>query len=324
MFKLTHEIKVGKYTIEGINSLKCKTDVNTITDTATLKLPITGLLKTENETNTSIEYAKTLNVGDEVIFKTGYDGDNNTVFHGFIDKIEHGSPVVIRCIDHSYLLKNQSIAKVYESANLQTILNDICKGTGVTVDADSIQITNLKLHKAGGKISKLDALKKIKEHIGITMYFYGNTLFAGLKYRRAKGEQKFKFNYNIIDDSELEFKREDDIQLLIKAINVKPDGTRQETEVGDAEGDTRTFYFHEVESTSKLKELAREKLETAKFTGYHGNFKTMAIPFAKKAMIANLLNDIHPEKSGTYFIDGVDYEYSGNGIRQTINISTNV
>ena len=63
---------------------------------------------------------------------------------------------------------------------------------------------------------------------------------------------------------------EKDKSLKVKAISILKDNKKLEVEVGDTEGELRTLHFYKVTSEAKLKELAKAKMSTLKYTGFKG------------------------------------------------------
>ena len=83
-------------------------------------------------------------------------------------------------------------------------------------------------------------------------------------YPKIQKTHSFKFLYNVIDYSNLEWRNEDDEKLKIKAVSIRSDNTKLEVEAGDADGNTRTLYFFNIDDEASLKAKAEAKINELK------------------------------------------------------------
>lgn len=316
MFVLTSYITIGDKSFRRIHSVEISTSVKRIEDTAVVKIPTTARLERAGEYITEIETAKAFAPGDEVVIELGYDGQLREEFRGFVKIVRPNIPIEIECEDEIYLLKRKNLKASFKNTTLKKLLEYIIKDTGISLASD-VPVINFDTFYFKN-ISAAKALQTIKEQYGLQMYFSEwMTLFVGLISDNDDQVIKYEIGRNVIDSS-LEFNDEGDVNLKVKAINVKPDNTTIEETVGDPDGELRTLYFYNVESTSELKTRALEELKKYKFTGYRGGFKTFLLPNAQVGNVARIIDPNFPERAGDYKIDEVTTTYGQNGARRKI------
>jgi len=104
-----------------------------------------------------------------------------------------------------------------------------------------------------------------------------------------------------------------------------PNNNKIESEIGDENGQLRTYYFYNISSETKLKEIATARLNKEKFTGYRGNFETFGEPYMRPGDIAKLESTKLPERNGLYLIDSVTRIFGVyQGYKQTFELGAKV
>lgn len=148
----------------------------------------------------------------------------------------------------------------------------------------------------------------------------------------------YDFQQNIVDGTQLIYLRKDDVRLGIKAYSVgkyelttfnsagalRTKNQRLEVQVGDTDGDIRTQFFWPATNTSpdldleNLKILATQRLNKLKYEGWHGSFTSFGIPYVQHGQAVKLVDNIIPERTGTYLVKSVKVKFGMGGFRREI------
>jgi hypothetical protein len=317
MFVLQSEITIGKYLFTQVNHVKIEESWKTIGDTASIQLP---RLKEQLD--------KVIKVGDPVSIKIGYkDVLFREEFKGFVRKISPSYPYMVECEDYVFHAKRTNISKLFKEVTLKDVIKHIVneindkQDTFITVSANipEVNFDSFRLNNVSAAV----ALQKIKDEYGLVSYFVGSKLFVGLPVTDVSGAGaavKYSTSWNIIK-SDLKQVSSEDRKYKIKAIAIQKDNTQLEVEVGDKDGELRTFFYYKITDKEKLKELATSELSKIKYTGFEGNFKTFFVPYATHSMVAEIEDkDYNDGRTGSYLIDSVTKEFGSDGARRTIAI----
>lgn len=285
------------------------------TDTASIEIP-----------NRFLKNGQSIVAGSDNVFKRGdkvkielcyfkpdaVDGNLKTEFTGYISKITPASPFRIDCEDEMFLLKQKTFTKSWKSVNLKQLIGDLATDIPFeTVDAElgSFRIT---------RVNVVQVLDELKKTYGLTSFMKSGKLYVGVPYTGNGAEHDFDFNKNIITD-DLQFVRDDDVKIKVTAISMLPSNKKIQIETGDSEGDNRTLTFYNL-TESELKNAADREISKLKYTGWRGSFTTFGAPKVVHGDTVNLTDKIHPERSGKYFIEGVDKSFGLDGFRQIIHL----
>jgi hypothetical protein len=138
--------------MSNISDIKIESSFNTLTDTCEIKLPRFDkwIMKDDRNINNYSIYdpsAEEQNLafekGSVVRVFIGYDYEEKLMFHGYISEITPTAPIVIKCEDAMWKLKQKTINKVYRPAigedevRLEDFIHDVLDGTGVEL-AESV------------------------------------------------------------------------------------------------------------------------------------------------------------------------------------------
>jgi hypothetical protein len=326
MFILVSNITIGDYTFKTVNAVEVKRSIHDIGATAKITIPATARLAKEGEPKTAVETAKQFKAGDPVSISLGYGTDLQKEFQGYVRRVNFTIPVTVECEDNIYLLKRKDVKKSWKATTLKEVLNYIItlvnadlaeefkvKLSGLIPD---VNMTNFEI-----KSNAAAALGKIKTHYGLATYFdLDGVLYSGLAYAPDLGTVKYKLRYNTVEDNDLKYRSAEDVKLKAKAINIQKDNTKVEVEVGDDDGEIRTLFFYNISSQDQLKKLAEEELKKYKFNGYEGKITTLLQPYALPGMTAEIEDVDFNERSGNYYIEGIQVTYGTGGARRIIDI----
>ena len=238
---------------------------------------------------------------------------------------------------------------------MRTLISEV-KGTPFTVKA--FGETTFGAFSTGHE-SIGEVLHRLQKTYGFEFYFVGNELRGGILIYNYNNivKENFHFQQNIISD-ELEYSRLDDINLSALAHNTIEednglcvDGSRKTKKVrlevlitikhrptanelpytireikkGEVRPEntdgTRVDYHYITETTiAGLAARAYDALKKYNYEGFRGGFTTFGLPFMKQGDTAIIVDDILPERNGSYRVRSVEYTGGIDGLRQIIKL----
>ncbi|WBO85232.1 hypothetical protein [Hymenobacter yonginensis] len=143
----------------------------------------------------------------------GCDGQYFPEFEGYVAEVMPNVPFSLRLEDAAYQLKHETVNKAWKSISLKEVLRYLYDGP-VSLSVPDVTLAPFRLDR----VSKYKALEKLKEEFGLTIYFRGATLFAGLAYTdkqakdvvlyRLTGDAARQLPPNVVE-ADLTYKRRD-------------------------------------------------------------------------------------------------------------------
>lgn len=315
MLRLICEITINDFKFNYTHGVEIESSWETFTDTAKIRIPFKFKKGSETLTATDTGLFKR---GDSVTIKLGYFPDLNTVFLGYVSRIIPESPFVIECEDSAWLAKQKVINKSYKKVSLDDMLfenegNDI---DHVAIDANlgSFKMKNVNL---------IQVLEELKKTYGLISFFRDKVLRVGLAYYSEEAEESIiDFQNNVISSS-LEFVKEEDVRIKIKAISMLPNNTKIEVQVGDENGEQRTLTFYDL-TKADLTEIAERELPRYKYTGYKGSVTVFGQPVVKHGDRVDIIDSKFSERQGKYLVDKVITTFGMNGYRQVLTLGAKI
>ncbi len=319
MLRLVSEITIeGDETwfFDAVHEVTIVQDVESLTDTCELQLP----KKIKWQKALEAEKKPPVKRGDKITVKLGYDDKLVTRFTGFIRSIDAKVPIVIKCEDGMFLLKQQVLKpKAYKNASLKDIVTDLLLGTGIDF---KLVDDNLKIGKYRfTRKTVSEELQELKERHMLMSYFRRiddkDVLYVGLAYPTDKREKHFfKHSKNIISE-EFEYRVKEDIRVKVEAISFDAKNKKTTIELGDKDGDLIKIRIDGI-SEVELKKYAQQALDRYKKTGFKGSFETFGVPEVNKCdMIDILASD---GNQGVYLVKKDEIKFGQNGYRQKIEL----
>jgi hypothetical protein len=162
---------------------------------------------------------------------------------------------------------------------------------------------------------------------GIISFFKNGTLYSGVLLDHESQIKGLKPTYktgkdgNIIDDSDLEYSRAEDINLRIKAEGTDKNGKKIKVEVGDKDGELRSFFKYNT-TKEQLASEAKAKLTEWKVEGLTGSFGTFGGHTRQLLDIIKIVLD--GENKGLYKVTKNTINYGLGGYHQNISIGGRV
>lgn len=327
MFTLYMNIRIGDFRFSRANGVEIRKSINNIGSTAKIKVPASAVIENKGVQSGLVEVQKKINVGDPVRITVGYHTKSRDYeseeFSGYVRSINPTIPLEIECEDNNYLLRQHNFNKSWKNTTLKEVLSTIVQPTDIELvdNIPEIQLSPFYLKNIDGAF----ALQKLADEYGLTIYFHNDgKLYAGLAYADNLGEETLIINgdeANVIDADSLKFRRAEDVKLKIKAVSIRGDNTKIETEIGDENGALRTLNFYNIHSLDKLTDLAKQEMTKYKFDGFEGSVKCFLIPFVYPAYKVNITDEIFPDRSGSYFVESTVLTVGDSGVRRDIEIS---
>lgn len=294
-------IEVGPYVFRHCHSVAIRSSWKTLGDTANIQLPNIKELLSKGEN---------IKAGDKVLIKLGYDTEVEEEFRGYVTSVSTATPYGIECQDEIYALNRETVTKAWDTTTLKEVVQYLV-GDAVVGDIPAVNLDNFRLNR----VTKAQALQKLKDEYGLVAYFRSGKLYVGLAYYEADlGTVRYRFeadDANAPQPRGLVYVRSSDVRIKLTMISLMPDNTKVTVEAGDADGEARTIHYFN-KTAAELKALATDAINRMKYDGYRGTFMAKGLPRAKHGMVADLSSGAFPERDGRYFIDGVTTTFNGS------------
>lgn len=325
MLRLTSKISIGDYSFNNVNDVNIESSWNKLTDTCTLTIP--RKVKWEGK-DLAAGSTPAISVGDVVKVELGYNFQLSTYFEGYVTSISVKTPVTIECQDAFWFLKQCSgsftlgkgstltdvlsqVKSIYNSSNIK-------KQYGVNLTFTPLANTTIGSFRAD-RVSMAFVLSSLKDKLGIISFSRNNILYSGLAYYdNQRNTVQRIFNYNVISDR-LEYKKASDIKikLVVKSVDNK---NLKAVEVGDADGDTRTYYVAGMTSQDQMKAVGERELPRYKYTGWFGSFTTFGDVYIKHGDIIDLVDNVIADRNGQFLVKAVNTKFGTQGFRNEIEL----
>lgn len=304
-YRPTYRIKIGKYVFEHCHKLEVMSDRRQLASICNVVLPLHYKKETLD---------KHVNVGDKVEVYAGYDGNIRLLFSGYVVQPQPGIPYMIMCEDEMWQFKRRFPAT---KTMIKQPLKEVVKYlTGHDVDMPNLTPDKFIISR---KNNVAWYLQKIKETYGFDIFFRRGQLCINFPYMAVEGVDltpvKYKLQRNVVRHS-LRYRSESDTLMRIHAISLLPDNSKIEVEVGDAEGELRTWHEYNV-TKAQLQLIAEEKLKAFKNNTYSGQ----VVAFAEPAIEHGRITEVHDEWFNTthlVYVDSVRIVGGVDGLRQYI------
>lgn len=315
MYRLTAKVEImseRKWQIDFVTSVELERDTEKLTDVCTITLP--KRLKWDGHTEIPVKR------GDAVKVWLGYGDKPELAFVGYIRDVGFKTPIVLKCEDEMFMLKQKEcIKKAYKSVDLTTLLHD----QGLA-DVKVFGEQNLGAFRVtDNTVAAL--LGRLQDNGVRSFYRYEDgkpILYCGVLFNReAKVSQAFITGINIIDDKNLEQQQAANVRVKVKAVSLMPDNKKIKIEVGDNDGEHRTLHTYN-KNEKELKAWAEQEIKRLKVDGITGSFTTFGYKLLDK--LDNVGLKIDGKKMGIYQVKKNVIKFGSNGYRQEITLGMKV
>ena len=307
MFRLTHDITIGKYRLKLVDSVSIKCSVETLSDTAVITLPGSVM-------NATLQIEGKINVGDAVSIRLGYDSELKEEFAGYVEKIStNDGSLKIECLDALYLFKKTALKNSqYKPITLAALLRKVCAevDSSIKVNCDySFTYDDFVIYKANG----YDVLKKVHEDTKADIYFAGNTLHVHMPYTQNADTTPVRFDFSRnIEKSDLTYRKAEDhkVEVEVKFSTAKDNG---KTVTFGTKGGEKISLKSPAQNEADAMKVAEAEYRRRSFDGYEGSFTAWLIPYVKPTNTVHLHDKDYPTKDGNYYVTGTETTYSSSG-----------
>jgi len=336
MLRLLNHIKI--FQADGtilqfpiVNNVTITRSFDNQTQTATVTLPRNFKYNDKNIYEGDNAIVKR---GEKIELYGGYEPNLKLLFSGYISKIDNNVPMVLKCEDEMFILKQKQAQNVsHKSISLKDFLTEVLKGADIPFKALDCQLGQIRTQNASiGKI-----LQVLRDDYGLFSYFIKGTLYVGLPFQKNLAtEQYFLFERQMITDGmDLQYLKKEDVRVSVKGIMMSLKTNKQEeyTYFYDAKGKIQIVKGKYTDTDSSLITLfdysgsknildinAKSRLEQANYTGYYGSFMTFLEPSVVPGDYAIIDSYMYPERKGTYLIKSVETSFGVDGGRQKIEL----
>ncbi|MFQ3578534.1 MAG: hypothetical protein SNJ71_00155 [Bacteroidales bacterium] len=303
--------------VPHIAEISATSSVSQISDTATITLPRRQIVGNKL-------LHEVVKRGDAITIQIGYNAQNTTILQGYILSADGSMPCKIECEAESYLLKQVKLEpKAHTHIKLKKLLAPLMP-TGINVSVPDMDIVNLHIKK---NTPLLKLITGIADDYSIRFFISGKTLYGVLPTALVTPDattHKIDLRKNTVADN-LVYTSEEDIKVGIIAKTMTKDNKVLEVQVGDKDGEVRTYWNNAATSTAELKKFAEQKMAEFRADKVTGTVTLWGLPFVKKADILHITDAERETINGKkFFVETVHYVWGNGGYRQTITIGNKV
>lgn len=321
MREMTHEIKIGNKSLNGLESVKIEKRQELLANTCLIAVP--SLYR-----GVKLDIEGQIKRGDKVTVKLGYDGDNQIEFEGYLRAIIEGSTkrsARLECEDAMYLTRKYIAPKVLTNVDVSEIVKYVLDQLNPQLQTPFAYTSDIKGYKWDRFVihntTAYEVLDKLRQESGLMIYAKGTELHAHLAFTEGVGKlAKYDFYRNIEDSNDLEYMKETDARVKIKVVGRTDKGAKITVESGLDGGDERIFQRPEISSRETLYSIARAEMAKMNYEGYRGSIRGWLVPYCEPGYAVELGNGDDTSRKGRYYAQGVEVEFSKNGGIRTIEL----
>ncbi len=336
MLRLACQIQIGdKHIFNYVTDVTIESSWDTFTDKAVIVLPNKFIKDNED---VIIGDNNIFKRGDRVVIGLGYFPIIKERFRGYIARIKPDSPLIIECEDRMWQLKQRNLeSKTFVDTTIKEVVDYAAVGEDIDYDDPTAKIGTFQIDNKNF-INSVDVFKVLKKNFGYKIYYLGDRLqVRALNSVLALDNpvHVLEFQHNIIQ-SNLEYQREDDLQIVIKAESIGADNKRiilygfKDKGVPVVrelakQGEMRSLKMYNV-TKAQLKEQILRVIDNFIYEGYNGDVVTFLEPMVNHIDRLELLDRKHKERDkGRYLIKKVITNFGvSTGGRQTISLQNRI
>ena len=312
MFTMIYDIEIGAYKLGILDSVEIRRSVETLADTAVIKLPAA-------EYNRALDVESKIHRGDKVTISLGYkELGMLDEFSGYVQRVgtDNGT-ISIECEDALYVFRKELKDAEYNKITLADLLKKVIAemGGGYTVKS-TYSWTYEKFVVASA--TALDVLKKVQEESGADIYLDGKEPHIHAPGENIGKEVYYDFSQNV-QKCELKYSLAEDRKVKVVVKSLLPDGKVKEMEVG-ATGGTKVEIKCAASDDASMKQRANSEIKRRSFDGYEGSITTWLFPRVVPADAAVLHDEDYTYKDGKYFVKGVTTNFSSSGASRKVEL----
>ncbi len=330
---LVSQITIGDFVFNYVTNVEIESSWDIFTDTAIITLP--NKFRLDNK-DIVVGDNNVFNRGDAVTIGIGYFSNITKIFEGFISRIKPDSPLIIECEDQMYLLKQRNLAsRSFISATIKEVVDYAAVGETIEFDDPTAKIGDFHIDNKNF-INSVEVFDVLKKQFGYHIYYQDKKLQVRAlnSVLALSGKVHVVSFQNNVISSDLEYRREDDLNIVIKAESISPDNKRiilyGFKESGNTvvrtlrkEGETRSLKYYDL-TQAELKQQIERVIDNFIFEGYSGAFETFLEPPVRHSDRMELEDLKHQEREGRYLIKSVITRFGIDGGRQVISLQNRI
>jgi hypothetical protein len=283
---------------------------------------------------------KILSEGDIVKIELGYDGDLNTVFEGFILKIEEEVPIKLTCVDAMYILDGITITEDDDKLTLDKLIKIIQgayngsklhakyeKGRGAQLYKRLEFVATDKQDLPGfsvGSKTIAEIFSKLKKEFKIDTFIQNGTVFCGTPYPTIAArdtslkkslssffsipeKKRFGFQYNVIEDKLISSSaKTTNLEILVTGVGSEGGSFKDVNQSSAAEGSAGEAGSPSID-TPKIPIVENTIKKASGLKGERENKKIKIVTYTKdeatlKAIAKRELDKVRYDGYNGYFL----------------------
>jgi len=331
-------VNINGVDIPSVTSIEIQSDCMQLGTTCTITFPLNVRMPNKGQYIIDSLYYP-FKSGQSIVIYASYTGlPTITVFQGYIWDLILGTPIKMYCMDNIYLLRqtaitvnggqtqtgtNESGTSIYTATqrNLSWFLNKTLDGTGITLNANNLDIDNIT--GAYFNMSPAAIIENIREQLKYLVFtLIDNELVVNIAKYTNPNVVKIQSDINLEDDTLQQ--PETSYQLFkISIWCIDKQGRKVNYIVGNTNGILHEIYLYNlgVLSKSDAKEYGQKALDNLIKGHFTGELKTLLYPDIKifdKIVYSNVR---YPEKNGSYVCRATKLSISEHGIKRTSTLA---
>lgn len=326
LFQCKISVTIAGSLLTTVHSVHAKNDAKEIGSSCKIVVPLACRIQQQTGAHEYVtDLAKNLFKQSDPVTVTawyvdelGNDMPKIQIFSGFIYEFIEGTPTTIECLDNIFLLNQSTVNLSYKTTTIRQVINDILKGTGITLQLPTIdlQLKNLTFRI----MSPAAVLQWFKTEIGLNISLSGKQLYCNIA-SNTISTVKYLTTRNVIR-SNLQKPEAVYLKLKLKAWFILSDGRKTSLEVGDPDGELREVFFYSIPfNTARYTQLAQEALTKYKQMKFSGMIETLLYPDCGLFWRAEYNDKTYPERNGVYTVVGMDYSLDDHGFHRHIRLA---
>lgn len=307
-------VQVGEVVFENINSITITESVKEISDTAVVELP-RNYKKLNGKPLLSYVYP-----GAYVRIETGYNGDFETDFAGYVKAgISADYPIVIEC-DKLYYLRQNNHVLSYEDVSLKELLYKIAPG--YKIECPDVQLGKLAIDNA----SSVKMFNWLRDKWGLFIRVVDESIYAGWPFDFKPGFTKtheYILGSNTKSMANLKFETEPDYNLQVNVNIHQKDGTIKRVKANELKDDQAKVIRLDAYNISEVaaKQMALAHQKQISYNGYSGMIKGFGFPRVHAGDNVTIIDPFALDRKGTYVTEKMVLEFAEAHIERSSYLS---
>lgn len=317
----------GNVQFNVCQSIQIDKSVQVLTNTAKVELP-REFKNAVDEAGKPIDiHGKSIlnfiNRGDSIKIEFGYDGDLQTEFDGYINKIGADFPLILECEDEMFQLKKATkVTKFVQSGKLIDILKAVIPES-YTIECDADYTIGKWLIQ---NATPYQVLEELREKAGLRSYFKNpKTLCVGMLVDfKPDASYDYNFSENVRRGTDLKFERKESKPLYITVESRQRNGEILKYSVGEKGGTEKNVKLFPNMTKDELKVWAEKQQKSASFDGFEGTLNGWCYPRTLPGQAVNIYRPYYKDRhqDGRYFIESITTTVNGSeGIKRANKLS---